>query len=92
MANLLRKAGTVATVKHQDMGDGTHAEAVLALAGAAVGSDGVVLDLNSLAQTLAYNADGTINTITVTSGGNTYVQTMTYTGGNLTGISAWVKQ
>jgi hypothetical protein len=55
-------------------------------------SDGVVLELDALAQTLNYNGDGTLNYIQVTYLGNTYRQSFTYGGGALTGISAWVKQ
>lgn len=48
---------------------------------------------DSLAQTLTYNGQGQVSTISVVDlEGNTFVQTFTYTSGNLTGISAWVKQ
>lgn len=56
------------------------------------GTDGLALDLNSLAQTLVYNGDGTLNYIQVVSGANTYRQTFSYTTGVVTGISAFVKQ
>lgn len=55
-------------------------------------SDGVVLELDSLAQTLNYNGDGTLNYIQVTYLGNNYRQTFSYSGGNLVGITGWVKQ
>lgn len=42
--------------------------------------------------TIAYNSDGTINTITRTHGPDTWVQTYTYTSGSLTNVSGWVKQ
>jgi hypothetical protein len=42
--------------------------------------------------TLAYNSDGTLNTITRTLGPDTWVETYTYTNGQLTNISGWVKQ
>lgn len=58
----------------------------------AIANDGTPLDLNSLAQTLSYNADNTLNYVQVVSGGNTYQQTMTWTSGKLTGVSNWVKQ
>lgn len=58
----------------------------------ATASDGVTLPVDSLAQTLAYDGSGNLSTITVSYGGNTYIQTLTYTGSNLTGISQWVKQ
>ena len=54
-------------------------------------SDGTILPLSSLAQTLAYS-NGLLSTITVSYGGNTYVQTMTYANNFLTGISQWIKQ
>lgn len=60
--------------------------------GSPAASDGAALNIDSLAQTLAWNADGTINYVQVVSGGNTYRQTYTYTSGQVTGISAWVKQ
>jgi hypothetical protein len=42
--------------------------------------------------TLAYNADGTLATITRTVGADTWVETYTYTNGVLTNMSGWVKQ
>lgn len=55
-------------------------------------SDGLVVHPDNVVQTLAYNLDSTLNTITITEGGFTYIQTMTYTAGKVTGISNWVKQ
>lgn len=55
-------------------------------------SDNVTFNLDSLAQSLVYNVDGTLDYIQVVSGGNTYRQTFTYTSGVVTGISAWTKQ
>lgn len=43
-----------------------------------------------VAQTLTYNADGTIATMVKVVGGVTYTKTFSYTDGNVTGISAWV--
>ena len=42
-------------------------------------------------QTLTYNGDGTLAAVSVTDpeSGGVYVQTLTYTTGNLTGISRW---
>jgi hypothetical protein len=57
----------------------------------AVASDGVALDVDSLAQTLGY-IGSQLTTVTVAQGGVTYIQTLTYTGSNLTGVSKWVKQ
>ena len=58
----------------------------------AIASDGVGLPLDSLAQTFTYNGSNQELTDTVTYKGNTYVRTKTYTGGNLTGVSIFVKQ
>ena len=50
--------------------------------------------VESDALSIAYNADGTVNTITATDPTNskTYVQTFTYTAGAPTAISGWVMQ
>lgn len=42
-------------------------------------------------QTITYNGDGTVNTISFTNGTNTWTQTMSYTTSRLTGISKWVR-
>lgn len=58
-------------------------------------SDGTPLPIDDLPQVLAYttiSSNPYLSTITVVFGLNTYVQTYTYTGTNLTGISRWVKQ
>ncbi len=55
-------------------------------------SDDELLQIDSLAQTLTYNVDGTLNYIQVTSGGFNYRQTYGYTSGRITSISNWVKQ
>lgn len=47
---------------------------------------------DTLPQALAYNVGGDLTSITVTSGAGSYVQTFSYTGANLTGITGWVKQ
>ena len=60
--------------------------------GVALASDGVYLPLDDLAQTLAYNADGTLNYVQVTYNGNNYRQTLTYTSGQVAGITNWVRQ
>jgi hypothetical protein len=52
------------------------------------------LSPDSLPQALTYNGPGgAVDTITVgpDENGYTYRQTYTYTGSNVTGISAWVK-
>lgn len=56
-----------------------------------VGSDGMVIPIDSLTQTLGYTS-GDLTSISVTYGGNTYVQTLTYSSGVLSTISGWVKQ
>lgn len=55
--------------------------------------NGEMIDIDSLAQTLAYNQDGTLNYVEVSpETGHVYRQTYTYTSGKVTGISQWVKQ
>ncbi|MCK2095654.1 hypothetical protein [Thauera aromatica] len=77
---------------------GTDGAAHVFIAGGAIGAaltpaaDGVPLPLASLAQTLAYNPDGTVSYIQVTHAGTAYRQTLTYTDGNLTAVSAWEAQ
>ena len=53
--------------------------------------DGSYLPLDELQHTFGY-VNGVLTTDTVVFAGNTYVQTLTYTTSNLTGVSAWVKQ
>lgn len=60
--------------------------------GAAVASDGAALPLSSLAKTLAYNPDGTLAHVQVSYQGVTYRQSMTWTNGSLTAVSAWEAQ
>lgn len=48
------------------------------------------LNFGTLPQTLTYAA-GILQTIAVTNGVNTWTQTYTYTGADLTGISGWVQ-
>jgi hypothetical protein len=65
-----------------------------------VASDNAIIFPDDLAQTLGYDGSGNVTTITIvvpatpgtTYAGGTYVQTLTYTSGNLTGVSKWVKQ
>lgn len=51
------------------------------------------LNPDALPHVLTYNGPGgAVDTITVTDTlGNQFRQTLTYTGSNVTGISAWVK-
>lgn len=57
-----------------------------------IASDGIGLPLDSLAQSMGYNGSGQLVTISVVYLGNTYIQTYSYTSGNLTGVSLFVKQ
>lgn len=61
-------------------------------AGAAVAADGTPLPLASLAQSLSYNPDGTLAHVQVTYQGVAYRQSMTWTNGSLTAVSAWEVQ
>ena len=60
--------------------------------GAAVAADGTPLPLASLAQSLSYNPDGTLAHVQVTYQGVAYRQSMTWTNGSLTAVSAWEVQ
>ena len=66
--------------------------AVEAAIGPGFNSVGAPLPANfdSLAQTLGYTS-GNLTTIVKTNGVNTWTQTYSYTGSDLTGISAWVQ-
>lgn len=44
------------------------------------------------AQTFTYDASNNLETATITDGTNTWVRTYTYTDGNQTSDSGWVKQ
>lgn len=57
----------------------------------AIDSMGGICLPDRYAQSLTYNGDGTVNTISFTDGTHTWTQTFTYTNGKVTGISAWVK-
>jgi|FreactcultureFD7_1027221.scaffolds.fasta_scaffold70042_2 hypothetical protein len=56
-----------------------------------IASDGVGLPIDSLEQSLAYSGS-IISTITVSYLGNTYVQTFTNNGTQITDISQWILQ
>lgn len=56
-----------------------------------IASDGVLLPVESLEQTLTYTGD-LISTISVSFGSEVYIQTYTYTSSNVTSISQWEKQ
>lgn len=59
--------------------------------GGQVATNGVFVPVGSLVQTLGYDGSNNLTTITVTYLGHTYVQTFTYTGGNLTGVGQLVQ-
>lgn len=54
--------------------------------------NGVMVDPSSLPHAYGYNGDGTLATDTVTVGDRTWVKTYTYTAGNLTSETGWVRQ
>lgn len=58
----------------------------------ATASDGTLLCIDDLAQSLSYNADGTLNYVQVVAPEGTYRQFFTYANGKVSAISAWVKQ
>lgn len=60
-------------------------------AGAILDDTGAAIVPDNYAQTLTYNGDGTVNTVSFTDGTNTWTQTFTYTAGKVTGISTWVR-
>ena len=62
------------------------------LPGAVTSSNGVPLPLASLPQALAYNPDGTLASVSVAHAGTTYRQSLTYSAGKLTAVSAWEAQ
>lgn len=64
---------------------------IITTVGTVAASNNVLLPIDSLAQVLGYTA-GVLTTITVVYDSITYIQTITYTTGNLTGISKWVAQ
>lgn len=65
----------------------------------AIGTDGVFIPIGSLAHVLGRDGSGNVITDTVqfspdgdsSKAPNTYVQTLTYTNGLVTGVSQWVK-
>jgi len=55
-------------------------------------ADGRQVDTDSVPQSFAYNGDGTLQYTQVTYRGSLFRQTLTYTAGKITAISAWIKQ
>jgi len=73
-----------------DIGFGEHIPAGITLVTDSTGQ--FAFDPNSLEQTLTYNSAGDLETITLTSlEGHSFRQTLTYTSGKVSKISAWVK-
>jgi hypothetical protein len=57
-----------------------------------IDSAGMAIRPSDFAHTFTYNGDGTLATDSfVDADGHARTQTFTYTGGKLTGISAWVR-
>lgn len=80
--------------KIQKMVDLGNDELALVTTGAGQGSadsTGDVVYPDNFAHVLTYNGDNTLATDAFTDGTNTWTMTFTYTSGNLTGISKWVK-
>lgn len=48
--------------------------------------------ISSLLQSISYNPDGTVSSISATNGVGTWVQSFTYTSGRVSSISRWIKQ
>jgi hypothetical protein len=55
-------------------------------------SSGNWIDVDAASHAYTYNPDGTLATDTASNGPDTWVKTYTYTAGNLTGETKWVKQ
>lgn len=67
-------------------------EALAALAATPIDSTGLALPVDFLYLTESYGYTGAdMTTIVRTKGANTWTKTLTYSGGNLTAISKWVK-
>lgn len=64
---------------------------IITTVGTVAASNNVLVPIDSLEQTLTYSA-GKVVSITVAYDDIDYVQTLTYTGSDLTGISGWVAQ
>lgn len=60
-------------------------------AGTMLASDGVSVPTGQLSPTFGYDGSSNLITITYTYLTHTYVQTLTYTGSNVTNISTLVK-
>lgn len=55
-------------------------------------STGIAFDPDACSHVYAYNASGQVTTDTATDATGVWVKTYSYTSGNLTGETQWVKQ
>lgn len=83
----LRDLEDTAPLRRVIMVDG---EGRAAPAGGEADNTGGVFNPDSMAQTLTWGTNG-VTTVVATNGVNTWTRTFTYTNGNLTGVSIWVK-
>ncbi|MBB4373306.1 hypothetical protein GGD63_006128 [Bradyrhizobium sp. cir1] len=61
------------------------------VAGQRLDNTGQAISPDDYTQNLTYNADGTLATVWFTDGVNTWTQTNTWTNGQLTKVSNWVR-
>jgi len=71
--------------------DSTGALRTTTVGTATVDSTGATIYPDNYAHILTYNGDSTLATDSFTDGVNTWTQTLSYTSGNLTSYSKWVK-
>jgi hypothetical protein len=60
-------------------------------AGQRLDNTGQLISPDNYTQNFTYNADGSLATVWFTDGVNTWTQTNTWTNGNLTQVSNWVR-
>lgn len=72
--------------------DAFHTFPLHRVAGGVLASDGTLVPVDSLPQALGYDGSSNLTSATVNYDGKVYIQTLTYTGSNLTGVSEWVLQ
>jgi hypothetical protein len=56
-----------------------------------IDNTGAVINPSSYPQTLSYNTDGTLASVSFTDGTRTWTQTNTWVNGALTAVSKWVR-
>lgn len=82
---------TLARLTVERASDGT--ETLVVLAGAVVDSSGNSTNPDNYPHSFTYNTDGSLATDSFTDGSSTWTQTFSYnTSGQMSGVSAWVKQ